>query len=161
MGKRFELTGTESERSELEQLSRSSKRQESDRGRAVLWCLEGRTRAEVGRRLGTSGQQVSRWCGQYRRGGVEALRAKVRPGRTPMKARVALPAVEEILSEPAPEGVVWTVARLAEEVGRRTGVRISESWLSVVMRKKGVLPGNARGTRSRAGKIWMKSNDRA
>jgi transposase len=41
----------------------------------------------------------------------------------------------------------WTLPRLAEEIERCASVEISPSRLSVVLRKKGVLAGGARGTR--------------
>ena len=160
MGKSHELVVTEAEERELEVLGRSSDRQEADRARAILQTLRGRKREEIAEVLGVSVDQVSRWRGQYARGGVAAVRAKKRAGRPGVLAAAALPVVEQILAEPAPEGWVWTVPRLAEEVRRRSGVKISAAWLNSVMRKKGGLPGVGRGTRSRAGKMWIKSSAR-
>jgi transposase len=94
----------------------------------------------------------------YRSGGVEALRSKVRHGPPARLAETVLPVVREILSEPSPPGVVWTVPRLREEVLARTGGQISESWWRVVMVKKGGFAGVGRVTRSRAGKKWMRSD---
>lgn len=153
------LEASTAERRELETLAKSRDRQESDRARAIILSLDGLGRKQIAESLRVSLDQVSRWRGQFQRGRVEAIRSRQHPGRPPALAEAALPVVEEILAEPAPEGIVWTVARLAREVHRRSGVKISESWLSVVMRKKGVSTGVARGTRSRAGKMWIKSND--
>jgi transposase len=41
----------------------------------------------------------------------------------------------------------WTLPRLAEEVERRAGLRISRSRLSVVLRQKGLSAGGAPATR--------------
>lgn len=160
MGKSLRLEATAEQWADLKKLARSSDRQEADRARGIMKTLQGQTRGQISEALCVTVDQVSRWRGQYQSGGVEALRAKERRGRPAVLAEAALPVVEEILSEPVPEGVVWTVARLAREVHRRSGVKISEAWLNVVMRKKGVSAGAGRGTRSRAGKMWIKSNDR-
>ena len=160
MRKTNRLVASEAERHELAELARSGRRLESDRARAVLWRLDGEEREHIARLLGTSKEQVSRWCSTYRREGVKGLRDKPRPGRTAVKAPLAVDLVKQILAEPNPRHTVWTVPRLAEEVARRGGVVISVSWLNTVMRKRGVSTGNARATRSRAGRIWMLSNGR-
>jgi transposase len=159
MAKPLVLEASTEERRELEKLAKSRDRHEADRARAILLSLDGVGRKQIAESLLVSVDQVSRWRGQYHRGRVDAIRARPHPGRPPELADAALPVVEEILAEPAPVGMVWTVARLAQEVHRRCGVEISESWLSVVMRKKGVSAGVARGTRSRAGRMWIKSSD--
>jgi transposase len=158
MAKPLVLEATSKERRELEILAKSRDRQEADRARAIVLSLQGIGRKQIAETLLVSVDQVSRWRGQYHRDRVDAIRAQPHLGRPPELAAAALPVVEEILAEPVPEGMVWTVARLAREVQRRSGVEISESWLSVVMRKKGVSAGVARGTRSRAGKMWIKSS---
>jgi len=159
MAKPLVLEATAAERRELEKLAKSRNRHEADRARAIVLSLDGIGRKQIAESLLVSVDQVSRWRGQYHRGRVEAIRARPHPGRPPELADAVLPVVEEILAEPAPAGMVWTVPRLAQEVHRRSGVKISESWLSVVMRKKGVSAGVARGTRSRAGRMWIKSSD--
>jgi transposase len=52
-----------------------------------------------------------------------------------------------LLDTPVADRPNWTLPRLAEEIEQRSGVRISPSRLSVVLRKKGALSGVARGTR--------------
>lgn len=160
MGKSYELVVTESEERELEGLARSSNRREADRARAILQTARGRKREAIAEMLGVSVDQVSRWRGQYARGGVRTLQAKPNHGRPGVLAAAALPVVEQILAEPAPEGWVWTVPRLAEEVQRRSGVIISAAWLNSAMRKKGGFGGVGRATRSRAGRMWIKSSAR-
>lgn len=158
MGGTTSVTATKEERIELEKLSRSADRAEADRARALLRTLEGASAADIGSGLKVRPDQVRRWRMMYRSGGVEALRSKVRQGPPARLAEVVLPVVQQILSEPAPPGVVWTVPRIREEVIVRTGEQISESWLRVVMVKKGGFTGVGRAIRSRAGKRWMPSN---
>jgi transposase len=69
-------------------------------------------------------------------GGVDALRARVPPGPVPVKALRALEVAEEVLSAPVADRPNWTLPRLADEIEKRSGVRISRSRLSVVLRKK-------------------------
>ena len=158
MGGKTSVTATEAERNELEKLSRSSDRAEADRARALLQTLRGTTAEEIGSGLQVRPDQVRRWRMWYRSGGVEALRSKERHGPPARLAETVLPVVKQILSEPTPAGVVWTVPRIRQEVLVRTGEQISESWLRVVMVKKGGFAGVGRATRSRAGKKWMPSN---
>src|SRR4051794_30221429 len=70
-------------------------------------------------------------------GGLEALKTSVAPGPAPVKAERALAVAEEVLSGPVADRLNWTLPRLADEVERRSGVSISCSRLSVVLRKKG------------------------
>ena len=158
MGGKTSITATAEQKVELENVAHSSDRAEADRARAILLTLEGVTAEEIGKSLRVRPDQVRRWRMAYRAGGVEALRSKPRHGPPARLAEVVLPVVREILSEPPPAGVVWTVPRMREEVMARTGREISESWLRVVMVKKGGFAGVGRGTRSRVGKRWMRSN---
>jgi transposase len=158
MGGRAKVTATAEQRSELEKLARSSDRAEADRARAILWSLEGVTADQIGQTVQVRADQVRRWHMRYRSGGVAELRSKVRHGPPARLAATVLAVVEEILARPAPPGVVWTVPRIREEVLARTGQVISESWLRVVMVKKGGFGGVGRGTGSRRGKRWMRSN---
>jgi transposase len=158
MGGRTSVTATEEERVELEKLSESSDRAEADRARALLRTLAGATAEEIGSGLQVRPDQVRRWRMQYRAGGVEGLRSKERHGPPARLAEAVLPVVKQILSERPPPGVVWTVPRIREEVLARTSEQISESWLRVVMVKKGGFAGVGHATRSRAGKKWMPSN---
>jgi len=61
-------------------------------------------------------------------------------------ARAALLVVAEVLSGPGADRPNWTLPRLQGEIERRTGVSISKSRLSVVMRKKGGSGGGGPGT---------------
>jgi transposase len=141
----------ETGRAGLERLGRSAARREADRARAVLWSLEGETSPAIAARLGVRAEQVRRWRAAFRRGGVEVLRSRPRPGRTPRKREAALAVAAELLRGGAADRPVWTLARLAAEVAARTGETISPGHLSVVLRK-GATAGAGHGTRSRHGR---------
>ena len=152
MGRRGGSAADEAGRAELERLGRSAARREADRARAVLWALEGETSPAIAARLGVRAeQQVRRWRAAFRRGGVEALRSRPRPGRTPRKREAALAVAGELLKGGAADRPVWTLARLAAEVAARTGETISPGHLSVVLRE-GATAGAGHGTRSRHGR---------
>jgi transposase len=55
-----------------------------------------------------------------------------------MKATAALAVVETLLSQDGCERARWTLRRLQKAITAQTGVGISTSRLSVVMRKKGL-----------------------
>jgi len=79
-------------------------------------------------------------------GGVEALRATVAPGPTPVKSTAALRVAVPLLEEPVADRRNWTIPRLRAEIEAREGVRISRSQLSKALRKKSSVGGD-RGTR--------------
>lgn len=158
MGRKSNITASNEQRRDLEHLSRSRDRAEADRARGILSTLNGETAEQIGQALKVRPDQVRRWRMIYRTGGVEALRTKPRHGPPARLAETVLPVVRQILSEPVPHGVVWTVPRLRDEVFARTGQQISTSWLRAVMVKKGGFAGVGRATHSRAGKRWMRSD---
>src|SRR4051795_10232850 len=135
MGRRCVLTAGGAERAGLGRLSRSAVRGEADRARAVLWSLDGEVSPAIAARLGVRAEQVRRWRAAVRSGGVGGLRSRPRPGRTPRKREAALAVAREVLSGPAADRPVWTLARLAAEVAARTGETVSPGHLSVVLRK--------------------------
>src|SRR5918911_4392069 len=151
VGRRDALAVDEAERAELERLSRSAARREADRARAVLWSLDGKTSGTIAARLGVRAEQVRRWRSAVRSGGVAALRARPRPGRTPRKRDAALVVARDLLAAPVADRPVWTLARLAAEVAARTGETISSGHLSVVLRR-GATAGAGRATPSRGGR---------
>src|SRR4029453_12159067 len=121
------------QRSALVALSHSRDRGEADRARAILLTLSG----------WTSGQIVP----PFGRGGLEALKTSMAPGRAPVKAERALAVAEEVLSGPVADRPNWTLPHLADEIETRAGVRISRSRLSVVLRQKGISAGGGPATR--------------
>ena len=79
-------------------------------------------------------------------GGVPALRTSIAPGPAPVKATCALAVAEEVLSGSVADRPNWTLPRLADEIEKRSGVRISRSRLSVVLRQRGLSAGAGRAT---------------
>lgn len=149
---RTRLPATDQQRSALRELSRSPDRAEADRARAILWSLDRRTGEDIGQALGVRANTVRKWRRRFRAGGVDALRARPRPGKAAWKSPQALAVVEELLAPPVADRTNWTLPRLTREIAARAGVRISPSRLSVVMRQKGAFGTAGRGTASRAGR---------
>jgi transposase len=134
------------QRRELEALSQSRDRGEADRARAILLTLAGWTSLRIAEAFGVREDTVRLWRSEFLKGGVEALRKSVAPGPAPVKAECALAVVEEVLSGPVADRPNWTLPRLADEIEKRSGVRISRSRLSVVLRKRGISAGGVRAT---------------
>jgi transposase len=78
------------------------------------------------------------------KGGLEALRTSIAPGPAAVKAECALVVAEQVLCGPVADRPNWTLPRLADEIEKRSGVRISRSRLSVVLRQKGISAGAGR-----------------
>jgi transposase len=140
-------------RAELEELAHSTERAEADRARAILWSVDGWSSPQIAQRLSVRPERVRLWRCWYRSEGVAALRARPIPGPSGERGERALAAAEAILAEPRLSSAPpWTLPRLAAEIQRRTGVRISQPRLSVLLRKKGGSRSAARATRSRVGR---------
>jgi hypothetical protein len=103
------LVADEAGRGALERLGRSRARRGADRARAVAWSPDRETGAASAGRLGVGAEQVRRRRSASRSGGVEALRSRPRPGRTPRKRAAALAVAREALAGPAIERPVWTL----------------------------------------------------
>jgi transposase len=127
-------------------LSRSRDRGEADRARAILLTLAGWTSPRIAEAFGVREDTVRLWRSAFMQGGVAALHRSVAPGPVPVKAECALAIAEEVLSSPVADRFNWTLPRLADEIATRTGVRISASRLSVVLRQKGISAGGGRAT---------------
>jgi transposase len=80
---------------------------------------------------------VRLWRSDFSRGGVDALRARIAPGPSPVKAEAALRVAVPLLSAPVEDRRNWTLSRLEGGIARREGLSISRSQLSKVLRKKG------------------------
>jgi transposase len=136
------VAATEEQRRALMALSRSRDRGEADRARAILLTLSGWTSGQIAEAFGVREDTVRFWRSAFVTGGIEALRKSVAPGPAPVKAECALAVAEEVLSGPVADRLNWTLPRLADEIERRAGVRISSSRLSVVLRQKGISAGD-------------------
>jgi transposase len=136
------VAATEEQRRALIALSRSGDRGEADRARAILLTLLGWTSGQIAEAFGVREDTVRFWRSAFVTGGIEALRKSVAPGPAPVKAECALAVADEVLSGPVADRSNWTLPRLADEIERRAGVRISSSRLSVVLRQKGISAGD-------------------
>lgn len=131
---------------ELHGLAHSPRRAEADRARAILLSLEGWPSSRIAQAFGVEQATIRQWRWIFGSEGVAGLRERKASGPEPVKARAALSVVSEVLSGPVADRPNWTLPRLQSEIERRTGVSISKSRLSVVMRKKGGSAGGGPGT---------------
>ncbi len=147
MAGRSPVFADEEQKHALAELGRSRERGEADRARAVLLTLSGWTSPEIAVAFGVREDTVRLWRSAFMAGGVEALRTRVPPGPVPSKAERALAVAEDLLAAPVADRPNWTLPRLADEIEKRAGLRISRSRLSVELRKKGRSAGGALATR--------------
>ena len=66
-----------------------------------------------------------------------SLRATLAPGPAAERGERALACARELLAAPVQDRPNWTLARLRAEIEARTGVRVSQGPLSVLLREKG------------------------
>jgi transposase len=147
MAGRSPVSANDDQRRALADLGRSQDRGEADRARAILLTLAGWTSAEIGEAFGVREDTVRLWRGAFMQGGAEALRTHIPPGPAPSKAERALAVAEEVLAGPVADRPNWTLPRLANELEKRSGLRISRSRLSVVLRQGGASAGGGPATR--------------
>src|SRR5215210_1618157 len=138
------VAADEEQRQGLIALSHSRDRGEADRARAISRTRSGWTSGQIAQAFGVREDPVRVWRSAFRTGGIEALKRSVAPGPAPVKAERALEVAQEVLSGPVADRPNWTLPRLADEIERRAGVRISPSRLSVVLRQKGMSTGGVR-----------------
>ena len=146
------VTANGEQRALLSVLATSRDRGEADRARAVLLTLSGWTSSRIAEAFGVREDTVRLWRGDFARGGVDALKARIAPGPEPVKSTVALRVVTPLLEEPVADRTNWTITRLRAEIETREGVRISRSQLSKALRKKvpvAEAPAHAEGTSDR------------
>ena len=146
MGGKSPVKASEDEKRALRELSESRDRAEADRARAIILTLSGWTSGRIAQAFGVREDTVRLWRSDFMRGGVSALKTRTPPGAAPVKAEAALSVAEDLLSAPVADRTNWTLPRLAGEIEKRTGQRISSSRLSVVLRKKGLSAGAGRVT---------------
>jgi transposase len=141
------VAADEEQRQGLLALSHSRDRGEADRARAILLTLSDWTSSQIAQAFGVREDTVRVWRSAFMRGGIEALKKSVAPGPAPVKAERALEVAQEVLSGPVADRPNWTLPRLADEVEKRSGMRISPARLSVVLRQRGISAGGVRATR--------------
>src|SRR4028118_1764625 len=136
------VAATDEQRRALMALSRSRDRGEADRARAIWLTLSGWTSGQSAEAFGVREDTVRFWPSPLITGGIEALTKSVALGPAPVKAECALAGAEEGLSGPVADRPNGTRPRLADAIETRSGVRISRSRLSVVLRQKGMSAGD-------------------
>ena len=141
------VVADEDQRRALAGLARSRDRGEADRARAILLTLSGWTSPDIAAAFGVREDTVRLWRGAFAQGGVEALRSRNPPGPAAVKAERALAVAAELLAAPVADRPNWTLPRLADQIEKRAGVRISCSRLSVVLRQRRLSAGGGRATR--------------
>src|SRR4051794_23462726 len=134
----------EEQRQGLIALSHARDRGEADRARAILLTLLGWPSGQIAEAFGVREDTVRVWRSAFMTGGIEALKKSVAPGPAPVKAERALAVAEEVLSAPVADRPNGTLPRLADEIEKRAGLRISRSRLSVVLRQRGISAGGVR-----------------
>src|ERR1700709_2743489 len=140
------VSASKDQRAALTALAGSRDRGEADRARAVLLTLSGWTSPRIAEAFGVREDTVRLWRGDFARGGVDALKARIAPGPDPVKSTVALRVVTPLLEEPVADRKNLATARLRPEIDTREGVHISRSQLSKALRKKSSVGGGP-GTR--------------
>lgn len=140
------VSASEDQRAVLVALAGSRDRGEADRARAILLTLSGWTSPRIAEAFGVREDTVRLWRSDFSRGGIDALKATVAPGPSPIKSETALRVVVPLLQEPVANRPNWTIPRLRAQIEAREGVCISRSQLSKALRKKSSVTGG-RGTR--------------
>src|SRR3990170_7819549 len=152
MAGRSPVAANGEQRRALVELGRSRDRAEADRARAILLTLAGWTSPDIAAAFGVREDTVRLWRSAFTQGGVEALGTRSPPVPAPVKAERALVVAEEVLAAPVADRPNWTLPRLADGIERRSGLRISRSRLSVVLRQRGRSAGGGLVTRCRVGR---------
>ena len=138
--KRIEISAED--RAALERIVRSRKaeRRMVERARIVLEAGEGRSAAEIARRVGCSLATAKKWRARYERAGLAGLSDAPRPGRPlvhgpEVRARlVALACTRPPETPTGLRGERWTHRELADEVG------MSESQAHAILRALDIKP---------------------
>lgn len=113
---------------------------EERRRKASALFGQGQTPAEVARRLEVSRQSATTWFHSWQEGGLKALKS-IPTGRPAMLSKAELKGVEEELLKGALAhdfGTdLWTLARVAEVIARKTGVEYHPGHVWRVLRAMG------------------------
>ena len=70
-----------------ERIASEPKAKQRDRYRMALWAIRGRKKKDIAAQLGVSMSVVEEWAYRYRDSGIESLRPRKQPGRTPKLPR--------------------------------------------------------------------------
>ena len=91
----------------------------------ILMRGDGKSSAEVGKKLGVTKKQVFMWCRKFNEGGINELRVKKQTGRKPKKKNEAKKFIKEMLkSDPQAFGYLkgrWVLRDISREL-KKEGV---------------------------------------
>jgi len=138
---RLELS--EEQRSELEACFRTTEdRRLRERCQAVLMTARGRPQQQIAEDLGTTTRNVQRFLARYRTGGLEGLKIRWAPGKTPLIPEELAPTILDwIRRGPRACGVKranWTHVALADFLYQQTSIRVRETAMGDFCRRHGV-----------------------
>ena len=145
MSGRSSLVASAEQQAALRELAGSAVRGEADRARAVL-TLAGWTAPGIAEAFGVDEDTVRRWRHWFAQGGVDALRSRLASGPAAERGERALACARELLAAPVQDRPNWTLPRLRAGIEARTGVRVSQGHLSVLLREKGGFAGDGPAT---------------
>jgi transposase len=123
------LTTTDEQRAALAMLAGSRDRGEADRARAMLLTLVGWTSPRIAEAFGLREDTVRLWRSDFAGGGIEALKASVTPGPTPLKSETSLRAVAPLLEQPMADRRNWTTSKLATAALAARAHWLAVEWL--------------------------------
>lgn len=119
----------------------SAKELETRRLLAGRLLQEGKGVREVGRLVGAAPSSVSRWKQELDEGGLEALKAKLHPGRPARLSTEQKKQLEQVLLRGAPAAGfatdLWTLARVAQVIEREFRVRYHPGHVWYILRDIG------------------------
>ncbi len=129
------VMSTAAQLQDLQALSRSERRDEADRARAIVLSINGWTSGQIARAFGVTPDSVRRWRSGFSQAGVEGLRASERAGREAVKSEAAARVAAAVLTVPVADRTNWTLPRLQAEIAVQAEVSISKSQLSKTLKK--------------------------
>lgn len=130
-----ELDGRKIDREALEEI----------RIRAVKRVEAGESPEVVIKALGLTRPRIYEWLAKYREGGIDALRSKKAPGKTPKLSGPQLRRVYRLVVENNPRQLkfdfaFWTRSMVRELIRREFNVRLSEVSVGRLLKKLGLSP---------------------
>lgn len=119
----------------------SRKDAEQRRLQAMTLLEQGYCQSEAARQMGVTAGAVSQWVKAYRRDGPDALKAKVHPGPKPKLSTRQRQRLQKLLLKGARHhgfaAELWTLARIAELIGKHFAVTYDPSGVWHLLRRMG------------------------